>query len=72
MKCKSCGSDNQKEFNAEIALHFPGLKGIDEPIVWVFPKLSVCLRCGAAEFPVPADQLRILDRGDAAAAAGSM
>jgi hypothetical protein len=33
MSCNSCQSDNQHKFNCEIALHFPGLKGLDKPIV---------------------------------------
>jgi hypothetical protein len=43
MSCKSCQSQNQREFNSEIAIHFPGLKGLDKPIVWVYPKLALCL-----------------------------
>jgi hypothetical protein len=66
--CKSCGSDNQCKFTAEIAIHFPGLKGIEKPIVWVFPELLVCLNCGNAEFAVPERELRVLAEGDAAAA----
>lgn len=46
MACKSCGSDNQSEFGAEINIHFPGRKGLDKPAVLVFPKLVVCLDCG--------------------------
>jgi len=41
MSCKSCQSQNQREFNSEIAIHFPGLKGLDKPIVWVYPKLAL-------------------------------
>jgi hypothetical protein len=53
MACRRCASDRQGSFNGEIALHFPGLQGLDKTIVWVFPKLAVCLRCGLAEFIVP-------------------
>jgi hypothetical protein len=60
---------NVRDFNGEIAIHFPGLKGLDKPIVWVFPKLTVCLICGAVEFSIPAEQLRVLATdGDASAA----
>jgi hypothetical protein len=31
MSCKSCKSENQSNFNGEIAIHFPGLK------VWTSP-----------------------------------
>ena len=67
MPCKSCGSVNQKKFSAEISIHFPGLQNIDEPVVWVFPKVVVCLDCGTAEFAVPEAELRQLAKGDAAA-----
>ena len=60
MSCKSCHSENQAEFNGEIAIHFPGLKGLDQPIVWVFPKLVVCLDCGFTEFAIPETELRVL------------
>jgi hypothetical protein len=68
MPCKSCGSVNQSEFTAEMAMHFAGLKNIDAPVVWVFPRIVVCLDCGTAEFAVPKSELRQLAKGDAAAA----
>ena len=64
MPCKSCGSVNQQKFSGEICIHFPD---IDEPNVWVFPELVVCLDCGTAEFAVPEAELRQLAKGDAAA-----
>ena len=63
MTCKSCGSANLHNFRGEIAIHFPGLKGLDQPIVWVFPELVVCLDCGAAQFDVPEAELRMLRKG---------
>jgi transcription elongation factor Elf1 len=60
MTCKWCGSDRQSRFTAEVAIHFPGLEGLDKPIVWVFPELFLCLNCGKAEFVVPDEELRIL------------
>jgi hypothetical protein len=68
MSCKSCRSENQRTFNGEIAIHFPGLKGLDKPIVWVYPKLLVCMNCGFTEFAVPETEFRKLAEGDAAAA----
>jgi hypothetical protein len=68
MPCKSCGSANQKKFIGEMGIRSPGLKGIDKPIVWVFPELIVCLNCGTAEFVVPEAELRVLAKGEAAAA----
>ena len=70
MPCKSCGSVNQNKFSAEMAIHFPGLKNFDKPVVWVFPEVVVCLDCGTAEFAVPEAELRQLAKGDAAARAG--
>lgn len=66
MSCKICQSDNQYTFNGEVAIHFPGLRGLDKPIVWVFPKLVVCLKCGFTEFVVPETELRQLVEGEAA------
>jgi hypothetical protein len=66
MACVSCGSEKQAEFGAETVIHFPGLKGIDKPIVWVFPKLVVCFVCGATLFAIPEAELRRLENGVAA------
>jgi hypothetical protein len=68
MPCKSCKSLNQSKFTAEIAIHFPELKNIDEPVVWVFPEVVVCLNCGTAEFAVPEAELRPLCKDNTAAA----
>jgi hypothetical protein len=68
MTCKSCGLNNQRKFTGEIGIHFTGLKDVDKPVVWVFPELVVCLDCGTAEFAVPEPELRLLAKGDAAAA----
>jgi hypothetical protein len=64
----SCGSDKQSKFTAEMGIHFPGLKGLEKPVVWVFPELLVCLNCGNAEFAVPERELRVLAKCDASAA----
>jgi hypothetical protein len=65
MSCKRCASDEVKAFNGELAIHFPGLDGLDKPIVWVFPKLVVCLHCGFGEFVVPDDQKEQLKNSSA-------
>jgi hypothetical protein len=54
--------------NGEIGIHFPGLKGLDKPIVWVFPKLKVCFECGLTEFEIPEGELRALKDSASAAA----
>ena len=68
MPCKSCGSVNQSKFSGEMGIHFPGLKNVGKPVVWVFPELFVCLDCGTAEFAVPEAELHLLAEGGAAAA----
>jgi hypothetical protein len=65
MSCKSCQSTNQREFNGETAIHFLGLKGLNRPIVWVFPKLAVCLECGFTEFTAPERELGVIVKGTA-------
>jgi hypothetical protein len=68
MSCKACKSDNERVFNGEVAIHFPGLKGVDLPFVWVFPRLKVCLECGVSEFEIPERELQALKDGDPRAA----
>jgi hypothetical protein len=63
MLCKSCHSLNNREFPAEINIHFPGLENLTEPTVFVFPKLLVCLDCGFAEFSIPETELPLLAKG---------
>jgi len=65
MSCKSCGSDSAGKFPAEIAIHFPGLKGLDKPHVWLFPTLVICRNCGYTELVIPEHELRLL-KGDMA------
>ena len=54
------------KFSGEMAIHFPGLKNIDKPIVRVFPKIVVCLDCGTAEFALAEAELRQLAKSKAA------
>jgi hypothetical protein len=58
MVCKSCQVENVKEFGAEINIHFPAPEGLDEPAVFVFPKLVVCFGCGFTNFTLPETDLR--------------
>ena len=60
-RCKWCGSQNLARFTGEVAMRLPGLKNIDEPPVFVFPELAVCLVCGVARFVVPEDALHLLE-----------
>jgi hypothetical protein len=66
MSCLVCASVNQAEFAAEVNVHFPGLKNLDKPSVFVFPKLLVCLDCGISQFATPKTELAILARGSVA------
>ena len=61
--CASCQSEDQKTFTAEIAVHFSGIEGLNQPIVWVFPRISVCLDCGIAQFTLPEKELKVLRTG---------
>lgn len=62
-RCTSCQSEDQKTLTAEIAIHFPGIEGLNKPIVWVFPTISVCLDCAIAQFMVPEKELEVLRTG---------
>ena len=63
MACKQCSSDHQRTFTAEMNIHFPGREGLNEPTVWVFPKVALCLDCGFAELVVPKNELHALVEG---------
>jgi hypothetical protein len=59
--CPSCTSSRQMEFLGEICLHFQGgLKSLDKPLIWAFPKVVVCLDCGWAQFAVPEAELKLI------------
>jgi hypothetical protein len=53
MACLACSSANQTEFTAEVNIHFRGRQNIDNPGVLLFPKLLVCMDCGASHFSTP-------------------
>ena len=63
MTCNACQSEKQRFFNSEIAIHLPGLDGLDKPLVFVFPKLVVCLDCARTEFTVTERELQVLRQG---------
>ena len=50
MSCKRCQSGNQRNFGAEIAIHFPGFNSLTKPAVFAFPTLVICFDCGFSEF----------------------
>jgi hypothetical protein len=65
LQCKGCASHNLQSFSGELAIHFPGWDGLTKPLVFVFPKLEVCLDCGSTNFSIPKEQLNFL-RGNLA------
>jgi len=55
--------------------HFPplpGLRNLDKPHIYVCSELIVCLVCGAAQFSVPAPELRLLAKGNPDASSRSL
>jgi hypothetical protein len=62
MSGHSCASTNQREFSAEIMIHFSGLKNLDMPAVLVFPRVLVCLDCGSSQFTLSEVDLSQLTR----------
>jgi hypothetical protein len=63
MTCSRCGSFNRQKFNSEIAIHFPGRKGLKHPVMLLCPELLVCLHCGFTEFTVTDKELKALVEG---------
>jgi len=67
--CKSCGAAAQAIFSTEIAIH---VRNVDNPLVFIFPNILVCLNCGmpefAEEFTIPESELRLLLKRNAAGA----
>ena len=60
MRCLSCQSRNQVEFSAEINIHFPIREYLDTRSILAFPKVVVCLDCGATKFMLPEAELRLI------------
>jgi hypothetical protein len=60
MPCPSCASHNQSEFPVEMVIHPTGLKNVNNPGVWLFPKFLVCLDCGFSQYRVPPSALASL------------
>jgi len=57
MTCLSCQSVKQVELTAEMLIHFPRLKRLDKPGVFLFPRLMVCMDCGFSRFTVAKTEL---------------
>jgi hypothetical protein len=63
MLCPSCRVGNSVEFASEMMLHFVGLKNVNNPGVWLFSRVLICLVCGVARFSVPEAELASLAAG---------
>jgi hypothetical protein len=60
MLCKKCGSDQLAEYGSEINLHSLGHADLDKQALLLFPKLTVCLKCGFTEFTLSESELPLL------------
>lgn len=60
MTCRRCVFNIVKDFDGELAIHFPGVEGLDKQHVLVNSKLKACLNCGYVEFVLPDEQLEQL------------
>jgi hypothetical protein len=63
--CKSCAASNLVELNAELCIHFPGLKGLEVEPTYAIPKLRVCLYCGSIQSDLSAKELDHVRKGAA-------
>ena len=69
--CSCCGNDHLQMFNGEVALHLRGMENLDKPATFVFPKVLVCLDCGASHFVIPGEVRQSLARNPNGASDGS-
>lgn len=65
MSCALCSSLNEGEFASELMIHVSGPDHLANPGVLAFPKIMICLDCGASRFSTPVNELWLL-RGAAA------
>jgi hypothetical protein len=54
---------NGQSRHTEVIIHLPGLNNVDKPPILVFPKLLVCINCGASLFTTPAAEMEQLGNG---------
>jgi len=58
MNCPLCASSNEVEFPTERNIHVGGLRNLNRPSVFLFPKILVCLDCGSSRFTILETELR--------------
>ena len=62
-QCKQCGSSYGTDFATETCIHIPGPENLTVPTVFIFPRLEICLNCGAvSDFRIPTESLTELKR----------
>jgi hypothetical protein len=64
MSCRHCTSDNQREFGAEMNVHYRQLKEVDKSPLLVCTQALACLDCGFTEFTLVEEDLRLLSGND--------
>ena len=62
-RCQSCASVNLAELRGEISLHLPGLSGLNEDPILLFPKVAVCLDCGLLQARLSPGERQQIRRG---------
>jgi len=67
MSCKSCQSLNQRKFESEVTIYFPGLDNLKRSPVLAYPHLQICLNCGYLESKLSEEELRELFEGGGSA-----
>lgn len=60
MACESCESEDQTVLDAEVNLHFPGRKGLDQPHLLTCTKIIICLACGFSRGLFATGELSVL------------
>ena len=48
-----------------MSVHVLGLENVDEPVVWAFPRLLVCMDCGLTELTIAENELHLLGKDPA-------
>jgi hypothetical protein len=48
-----------------MSVHVLGMENVDKPVVWVFPKLLVCMDCGFTELTIAENELHLLGQSPA-------
>jgi len=66
MTCKACGSQQLSRVDAELCVHLGGLQELGPPPRIMFPRLTICLVCGFAEFKMDESELSMLNEKIAA------